>query len=306
MYRYGLKRLIQVPVTLLVVMAVVFIMLHSSGNLVNLLLPQDATAAQRAQLTHELHLDQPLLTQFGTFIWNTLHGDFGTSAYYSRPAMSVVLDRLPATVELALVAMVLAVVVGVALGIVAARRPGSPLDITINAVTVFGQSMPSFWLGLMLILYFAVKWQVLPTSGYGTASQFVLPSVTLAAFLIPQILLLTRSSMIDALNEQYMVTAQSKGLSPRVMVTRHALRNALGPVIASIGLQFGSLLGGAVLTEAVFAWPGVGSLSVEAILHRDVPVVEACVVVLALAVMLSNLAVDLLNAVLDPRVRVHS
>jgi len=305
MVRYVIKRQIQVPITLFVVMAVVFLLLHSAGNLVDLLLPQDASAEQRAQLTHDLGLDRSLPSQFGTFILNSLHGDFGTSAYYARPAMSVVIDRLPATASLALVAIVVAIIAGVGFGIIAALRPGSILDGAINSVTVFGQSMPSFWLGLMLILFFAVKWGVLPTSGYGSAEQFVLPTITLAAFLVPQILLLTRSSMLDTLQEQYMITARSKGLPSRVLVIRHALRNALSPVIASIGLQFGSLLGGAVLTEEVFAWPGVGSLSVEAILHRDVPVVEASVVILALAVMLCNLAVDLLNGVLDPRVRVH-
>jgi ABC-type dipeptide/oligopeptide/nickel transport system permease component len=301
---YLLKRLLQVPLTLLLVVGVVFFLLRSSGNLIDLLLPLDATPAQRTALSRELHFDEPLPLQFLRFLGALAQGDFGRSLYFNRPAMAVVLDRLPATVELALVAMVIAVTVGVLFGILAATRAGSWFDLAVNSLTVFGQSMPSFWLGLMLVLVFAVNLHVLPTSGYGDPSQFILPAITLAAFLTPQILLLTRSAMLDVLREQYMVVAEAKGLSDRVIVRRHGLRNALNPVIASIGLQFGSLMGGAVLTETVFAWPGVGRLSVEAIFHRDLPVVEASVVVLALAVMLSNLVVDVVNALIDPRIRV--
>jgi ABC-type dipeptide/oligopeptide/nickel transport system permease component len=301
---YLVKRLLQVPLTLLLVVGVVFFLLRSSGNLIDLLLPLDATPEQRAALGRELHFDEPLPLQFLRFLGALAHGDFGHSLYFNRPAMAVVLDRLPATVELALVAMVIAVTAGVVFGILAATRAGSWFDLAVNSLTVFGQSMPSFWLGLMLVLVFAVNLHVLPTSGYGDPTQFILPAITLAAFLTPQILLLTRSAMLDVLREQYMVVAQAKGLADRVIVRRHGLRNALNPVIASIGLQFGSLMGGAVLTETVFAWPGVGRLSVEAIFHRDLPVVEASVIVLALAVMISNLVVDVANAIIDPRIRV--
>jgi ABC-type dipeptide/oligopeptide/nickel transport system permease component len=301
---YLVKRLLQVPLTLLLVVGVVFFLLRSSGNLIDLLLPLDATPEQRAALSRELHFDEPLPLQFLRFLGALAHGDFGHSLYFNRPAMAVVLDRLPATVELALVAMVIAVTAGVVFGILAATRAGSWFDLAVNSLTVFGQSMPSFWLGLMLVLVFAVNLHVLPTSGYGDPTQFILPAITLAAFLTPQILLLTRSAMLDVLREQYMVVAQAKGLADRVIVRRHGLRNALNPVIASIGLQFGSLMGGAVLTETVFAWPGVGRLSVEAIFHRDLPVVEASVIVLALAVMISNLVVDVANAIIDPRIRV--
>jgi ABC-type dipeptide/oligopeptide/nickel transport system permease component len=167
---------------------------------------------------------------------------------------------------------------------------------------VFGQSMPSFWLGIMLILLFAVNLHLLPTGGRGEPSQLVMPAVTLAAFLAPQILLLTRSSMLDVLHDPYITVARAKGLPGRIVILRHALRNALNPVIASVGLQFGSLMGGAVITETVFAWPGIGRLSVEAIFGRDLPIVEASVVVLALFVLFANLAVDIVNARIDPRI----
>ncbi|MBJ7601796.1 MAG: ABC transporter permease [Candidatus Dormibacteraeota bacterium] len=303
MIEYILKRLVQVPITLIVITAIVFILLHLAGNLVNLLLPLDATAAQRAELTHSLHFDEPLPLQYVRFVGALAHGDFGTSLYYQRPAMAVVLDRLPASLELALAGILIAIVSGIALGILAAVREGSVSDNLISAVTVFGQSMPSFWLGIMLILLLAVTWHLLPTGGMGQPSQLIMPSITLAAFLAPQILLLTRSSMLDVLHDPYITVARSKGLPTRIVILRHALRNALNPVIASVGLQFGSLMGGAVITETVFAWPGLGQLSVAAIFSRDLPVVEASVVVLALAVLLANLAVDIINAQIDPRVR---
>jgi peptide/nickel transport system permease protein len=302
---YILKRLVQVPITLIVVTLVVFVLLHLAGNLVDLLLPLDATAAQRADLTHTLHLDEPLPVQYLRFLGGLIQGDFGTSLYYQRPALAVVLDRLPASLELAMVGIVLAVVSGIGLGIVAGVKEGSLTDTVISAVTVFGQSMPSFWLGIMLILLFAVNLHVLPTGGRGQPNQILLPAITLAAFLAPQILLLTRSSLLEVLHEPYITVARAKGLPGSVVILRHALRNALNPVIASVGLQFGSLMGGAVITETVFAWPGLGQLSVQAIFSRDLAVVEASVVVLAIGVLLANLVVDILNAQVDPRIRYH-
>jgi ABC-type dipeptide/oligopeptide/nickel transport system permease component len=300
---YIVKRLLQVPVTLLVVTAVVFVLLHLSGSLVNLLLPLDATASQRAALTHELHLDEPLPLQYLRFLGAFIHGDFGRSLYYQQPALSVVMQRLPASLELAAAGIAIAILSGIGFGVVAAMYEGSPVDSAISTVTVFGQSMPSFWLGIMLMLLFAVTLHWLPTGGRGDLSQLVLPSITLAAFLTPQILLLTRSSMLDVLHNPYVIVARAKGLPMRIVILRHALRNALNPVIASVGLQFGSLMGGAVITETVFSWPGIGRLSVQAIFDRDLPVVEASVVVLALAVLLANLAVDVINARIDPRIR---
>ena len=304
MVSYALKRLLRLPAILLLVMLVVFLLVQSAGNVVDLLLPPEATASQRADLAHQLGLDRPLFDQFVTFVGHTLRGDFGSSVYYHESAASIVAARLPASLMLAGLSIIVATVLGVGLGILGAVRVGGPVDAMVNTVAVVGQSMPSFWLGQMLILLFAVKLQLLPTSGYTSIAGLVLPTLTLSAFLVPQILLLTRTGMVEALQQPYMVTAQAKGLPPRLLVFRHALRNALNPIIASIGLQLGTLLGGAVLTESVFGWPGVGRLGVEAILHRDLPVVEATVVLLAVVVMLTNLAVDLLSASLDPRIRV--
>jgi peptide/nickel transport system permease protein len=303
--QYIQKRLVQVPVTLIVVTAVVFILLHLAGNLVDLLLPLDATAAQRAELTHELHFDEPLPVQYLRFLGTLAQGDFGTSLFYQRPAILVVLDRLPASLELAAAGILIAIATGIGFGILSAVREGSLTDTVISAVTVLGQSMPSFWLGLMMILLLAVNLHLLPTGGRGQLNQVIMPAITLAAFLAPQILLLTRSSLLEVLNEPYITVARSKGLPSRLVVLRHALRNALNPVIASVGLQFGSLMGGAVITETVFAWPGLGQLSVQAIFSRDLPVVEASVVVLAIGVLLANLAVDVINAQVDPRIRYH-
>jgi ABC-type dipeptide/oligopeptide/nickel transport system permease component len=300
---YVLKRLVQVPITLVVVTAVVFVLLHLAGNLVDLLLPLDASAAQRAALTHELHLDEPLPVQYLRFLGALAQGDFGTSLFYQRPAILVVLDRLPASLELAAAGILIAIVTGIGFGILSGVREGSATDTVISAVTVLGQSMPSFWLGLMLILLLAVNLHLLPTGGRGQPTQIIMPAITLAAFLAPQILLLTRSSLLEVLNEPYITVAWSKGLPSRIVILRHALRNALNPVIASVGLQFGSLMGGAVITETVFAWPGLGQLSVQAIFSRDLPVVEASVVVLAIGVLLANLAVDVINAQVDPRIR---
>ena len=300
---YILKRLVQVPLTLLVVTAVVFVLLHLAGNLVDLLLPLDASAAQRTELTRALHLDEPLPLQYLRFLGGLVQGDFGTSLFYQRPAMSVVLDRLPASLELALAGIVIAIASGIGFGILAGIREGSFTDTVISALTVFGQSMPSFWLGIMLILLLAVNMHLLPTGGRGQPTQIIMPAITLAAFLAPQVLLLTRSSLLEVLREPFITVARSKGLPVRIIILRHALRNALNPVIASVGLQFGSLMGGAVITETVFAWPGLGRLSVQAIFSRDLPVVEASVVVLAVGVLIANLLVDIINAQVDPRIR---
>ncbi len=305
MTTYILKRLVQVPITLVVVSAVVFILLHLAGNLVDLLLPLDASAAQRAELTHALHFDEPLPVQYLRFLGGLVQGDFGTSLYYQRPAIAVVLDRMPASLELAMVGIVIAIVSGIGFGIVAGVREGSLTDAVISALTVVGQSMPSFWLGIMLILLLAVNLHMLPTGGRGQLNQILMPAITLAAFLAPQILLLTRSSLLEVLQEPYITVARAKGLPGRVVILRHALRNALNPVIASVGLQFGSLMGGAVITETVFAWPGLGQLSVQAIFSRDLPVVEASVIVLAIGVLLASLVVDIVNAQVDPRIRYH-
>lgn len=303
MTSYLLRRVGFLPAALVVVLCIVFVIVHLSGNAVDLLLPEYATAAQRAQLAQQMHLNDPLILQFLRFALGAVHGDLGESYFYQQPALAVVAQHIPYTAELALSGMGIAVLSGLVFGVVAALREGTMVDTAIVSASVLGQSMPSFWLGLMLILLFAVQLRLLPTSGSGDPSHLVLPAITVAAYQAPQILLLTRTSMLNVLNEPYMTVARAKGLRSHVVVLSHGLRNAIGPVLTSIGLQFGTLAGGSVITETIFAWPGVGRLSVQAIFEHDLPLVEACIFVLAIGVLLSNFVVDLAAAVIDPRTR---
>jgi ABC-type dipeptide/oligopeptide/nickel transport system permease component len=303
MTRYFLRRLLQVPLPLFLVLVVVFFAVHLSGDPVSLMLADYSTEQQKQDLRHQLGLDQPLPVQFGIYLGNIAHLDFGQSVIYNQPAVNVVAQALPATAELTVLAIALATVVGILTGVASGLREGSLLDRALLTIGVVGQALPSFWLGLMLIILFAVNLHWLPTSGIGTWQNLVLPTVTLSAFLYPQVALLTRAVLIDVLHEQYVTTARAKGLPARTVVVRHALRNSLNPVVTSIGLNFGLLLGGAVITETVFAWPGVGQLGVKAIFSRDLPMVSASVFVLALAIIGCNLAADLINGLIDPRIR---
>lgn len=282
-------------------MTIVFFLARLSGDSVNLLLPDYATADERAALASQLHLNEPLIVQYGYFLRDAFRGNLGDSIFYQRSAVGVVLEHIGATLQLALAGIIVAIVVGILFGTWAAVREGSIFDNAVSALAVFGQSMPSFWLGMLLIIVFGVDLQILPTSGIGGFEYLILPATTVAAFLIPQILLLTRSSVAEVLRQPYIVVARSRGLPPRAVIYRHALRNAINPVVTSIGLQFGTLIGGSVITETLFSWPGVGRLSVQAISNRDIPLVEACVLVLALGVLLANLLADLVNQAVDPR-----
>jgi ABC-type dipeptide/oligopeptide/nickel transport system permease component len=303
MSQYVVRRLLEVPFPLFLVMAVVFFAVRLSGDPVVLMLPDYATEEQKAQLRTALGLDQPLPLQFVRFLGDVLRGEFGDSVVYQRPAMGVVAEHFGATVQLTVLAIVVATLLGLLTGILSGVSEGSALDRALLAIGVLGQAIPSFWLGLMLIVLFAVNLRWLPTSGTGTWQHLILPTITLAAYLYPQVALFVRASLLDALSEPYVTTARAKGLPARLVLTRHALRNSLNPVVTNIGLNFGLLLGGAVITETIFAWPGVGQLGVKAIFSRDLPMVAASVFVLAAAVVLCNLLADLLNAVLDPRIR---
>jgi ABC-type dipeptide/oligopeptide/nickel transport system permease component len=303
MTTYALRRLLQVPLPLFLVLVVVFFAIRLSGDPVALMLTDYATEQQKQQLRHALGLDQPLPVQFAIYVANVVRGDFGESVVYNQPAAAVVAAALPATVQLTLLAITLATVLGIGTGLLSGVAEGSLLDRGLLAIGVLGQALPSFWLGLMLIVLFAVNLHWLPTSGIGTWQHLVLPTLTLAAFLYPQVALLTRATLIEVMREQYVTTARAKGLKQRTIVLRHALRNSLNPVVTSIGLNFGLLLGGAVITETVFAWPGVGQLGVKAIFSRDLPIVSASVFVLAVAIIVCNLAADLINGLLDPRIR---
>ncbi len=300
---YFLRRLRLALVTVIGVSIIVFVATRLSGDVVLLLLPQDATQAEIARFRGELGLDRPYVVQYARFAWGVLHGDFGESIRYRQPAMELVLSRLPATLQLAFSSFVIATVAGVMLGVAAARRRGSWLDLAARMVSIGGQSMPNFWVGIMAILVFAVSLGWLPTSGREGLSYMILPTLTLALAPIASVLRITRSAMLETLESESVKFLRVKGAPEWLIVWKHALRNALIPVVALSGLQLGFLIGGTVIVETVFAWPGLGNLLVEAIATRDYPIVEAGVAVISVFLILLNLAVDLLFGVIDPRVR---
>jgi ABC-type dipeptide/oligopeptide/nickel transport system permease component len=256
----------------------------------------------RAQVRHNMGLDLPLPVQYLRFVTNMMRGDFGMSMWHRQPALDVVLAYIPATVQLMALSLLLGALLGIILGLLSATKKGSPVDVFLVSLSVFGQSMPSYWLGIMLILVFAVNLRWLPASGRGGWQHLVLPTFTLLMYLVPPTLLLVRSSVLELLREDFVLVARSKGLTERAILYGHVLKNALRPTITSLGMQMGRVMGGAVITETVFAWPGLGRLSVQAVGNRDMALVQASVVVLAIWVILCNLAADVANASLDPRI----
>lgn len=303
MLRYFLSRMRLAVITLLGVSVIVFVTSRMSGDVTLLLMPQDATRAEIAAYRHKLGLDQPYYVQYYKFLVNVAHGDFGQSLRYHESAFGLIMSRLPATLELAFSSFILSTVVGLLLGIISARARSSWFDYASRIFSIVAQSMPSFWVGIMFILVFAVELHWLPTSGDMGLSYFVLPVVTLALVPIASTLRVTRSAVIETLDADYVKFLRVKGLHERLILWKHAFRNALVPVIAISGLTLGFLIGGTVIIESVFAWPGLGNLMVEAIFTRDYPVIQAGVVVTAVFLILLNLAVDMLFGVIDPRVR---
>jgi peptide/nickel transport system permease protein len=306
--RAGLLRavLVRLGTALLVLLCtatVSFFLVRLSGDPVKLLLPPDATAQQEHVLRASLGLDRPLITQYLDFLWGLLHFDFGTSITYNEPVAHVLADRLPATLELAAAALVVTLVIALPAGIVAAMRRGRAADRGIMTGVLLGQSTPPFWVGILLILVFAVGLHALPASGYGSFANLVLPAVTLSVYSVAVVARLLRSSLIDVLSSDHIRTARAKGFGPVKTVLTHGLRNASLPVVTVVGLEVGSLLGGAILTERVFSWPGVGQLTIEAISNRDFPLVQATVLFFAATFVVVNLLVDLSYSLLDPRVR---
>ncbi|HEV8675823.1 MAG TPA: ABC transporter permease [Methylomirabilota bacterium] len=304
MRAYLLRRFWQSAVTLAGVSVLVFVILRViPGDPAKMLLPEGAPQSAVEELNRHLGLREPLYVQYAIFLKSVVRGDFGQSFQYRSPALTVVVERLPATVQLTLAAMLLTVGFGVSIGIVAAVRQGTGYDYAGTVMAVLGQSLPNFWLGIMLILLFGVTLRWLPTSGFYGWSHLVLPSVTLAAFPTALVARLTRSSMLEILNREYIRTGRAKGLAERIVILRHALKNATIPILTVIGLQIGTLLGGAVITESVFAWPGMGKLVVDAIFFRDFPVVQTILILSATIFVVINLLVDVAYTILDPRIR---
>jgi len=303
MLQYTLRKLLHTGLVALGVVTLVFIALRASGDPAATMLPGDASVEELTALRRELGLDRPLHIQYARFLAGAVTGDFGTSFRHQQPALPLVLERLPATMELAFAALALAVAAALPLGIVAALRRGRLADVLAMGFAVVGQATPYFWMGIMLILVVSVELGWLPTSGRGGWEHIVLPAITLGTHFAASLARLTRTSMLEVLGQNYVTTARAKGLAERRVILVHALKNAAVPVVTLIGLQFGTLLGGAVVTETIFAWPGVGRLAVQSIFVRDYPVVQAGVLVLALTFVAINLFVDLLYGYLDPRIR---
>lgn len=303
MGKYMRRRLLQVIPVLLIVTVVVFFMVHLSGDPTSMMLPQDATQEARENLRKALGLNRPLHVQYWIFIKGLFQGDFGISHKYNAPALPIVLERIPASLELCAVSIVLSVVIAIPLGVWAARAHGTPFDSLVNALAVLGQAMPSFWIGIMLILLLGVKWTLLPVSGRGSMAQLIMPSVTLAIGTSAQIIPLVRSSMLEIVHEDYIRTARSKGLSERTVIYRHAFKNALVPVITMVALQIPALFGGALITETIFAWPGLGQLMVTGVTNHDMAIVQACILMITFITIVVNLCADMLYCLIDPRIR---
>ena len=314
MRRYLARRLLLLVPVLGGVSVVIFLVLHlSPGDPAEIMLGSQATKEDLTRLRQQMGLDEPLHVQYVHWLGHVVRGDLGRSLWMKRPVLPEVLQRLKATLLLTSTALVLSTVVGLALGVASAAWPRSLLDRASAAASLFGASMPSFWLGIVLMVVFALWLGWLPASGmfapYGggdardLAAHLVLPALTLAAASVTIVARLTRSTMLETLGQDYIRTARAKGVAERFVVLRHGLKNALIPIVTVVGVQAGYLLGGAVLTETVFAWPGVGTLMVQGILARDFPLVQGCVLVVALSFVVINLIVDLLYAWLDPRIR---
>ncbi|WP_102958159.1 ABC transporter permease [Mangrovicella endophytica] len=304
MIGYVVRRVLQMIPVLFGITLVVFVLLRASGDPVSLMLGEEASEAQIAQLREAYGLDRPLYEQYAVYMGDLLTGDFGRSIRYNnQPALEVVLERLPATASLAAMALVYAILISLPAGIIAALYRRRIPDQIASFLSVLGQAMPNFWLGIMLILVFAIWFGWFPVSGREDAYAVVLPGLALGASLAAVLTRLLRSSMIEVLSQDYIRTARAKGIGPTAVMLRHAIRNALLSYLTVIGLEASSLMAGAVVTEQVFAWPGIGLLAIQAINSRDMAVVQTIVILAALIVMLVNLLVDVLYSLIDPRIQ---
>ena len=303
MFRYILKRLGQSIIVLLGVTLVVFVVMNLTGDPLDFILPPGTPPEVYDRYEKELGYDQPIAVQYGRFLVNAVQGDFGEPHYYKKPAMEVVLSRVPATLQLALTALGLSILVGIPLGVLAAIKRGTPLDASIRFVALLGQCVPIFWLGMVLMLVFSIMLRWLPTYGNGSLKHLILPAVALSAYSCASIARLVRSGMIDVLGQEYITVARAKGVRELAVVMKHAFKNSLSSVLTILGLQMASLLGGSLVTETVFSWPGLGRLLQQAVLNRDFTVVEAVVCLIACTFVLVNLLVDIFYAVINPRIK---
>lgn len=302
MLKYISKRLFYALFVLLGVATIVFFLTRLTGDPVAIMLPPDAPQEQVDEMTARLGLDKPLLAQYAIFLGDLLRLDLGTSIRYRDSTVSLIMERMAATLQLAGSALFMALLTAIPLGIGAALKRGSALDKGLMALSVAGQAMPVFWIGILMIMLFSVRLRWLPTGGYGSFKHLILPSVALGVRFMALTARLLRSSLIEVMNTDYIRTSRAKGLMEGAVIVTHALRNSLLPVVTVIGLQLGALLGGSVVAETVFAWPGVGQLLVQAITYRDFPLVQAAIILLAAVFVIINLAVDILYVFIDPRI----
>ncbi|GAC1572398.1 MAG: ABC transporter permease [Candidatus Elarobacter sp.] len=303
MIGYLARRALGALWALIGVAIVVFLILHLTGDPAAVMMPPESSQAEIDAFRHAQGFDRPLIVQFAAFATSAAHGDLGVSLRHQEPAMGLALERLPATILLAGSAFLIVALIGVPAGVLSALRPRTWIDYTARVVALIGQSAPTYWIGLMLILLFAVRLGWVPASGLGDWRNLILPAATLGFFSTAKLMRLTRASMMEVLAADYLRTARAKGLTARRVTVVHALRNAWLPIVTQLGVELGTLLSGAIITETVFAWPGVGRLAVQAVFERDFPVVESVVLLAAAIFVLLNLVVDLLYAVLDPRIR---
>ncbi|RPJ04730.1 MAG: ABC transporter permease [Deltaproteobacteria bacterium] len=299
---YIFRRILQSLIVILGVIIITFMISRVLGDPVALLLPPEATPEQRAYLTRDLGLDRPLYVQLVVYVGKVARGDFGLSFRHQEPAMKLLLDRVPASIYLSLVATLISICIAIPLGIISAIKRGTIFDRIGMTLALLGQSIPAFWAGIMMILLFAVKLGWFPPSGYGGPNHVILPAGTLAFFFAAATARFTRSSILDVLDMDYVRYARLKGVPEFVVIMRHVLRNAFITILNIVALQLGLLLGGAVITEFIFSWPGIGRLSLDAIYNRDYPVIQATVVVAASFFVVINLLVDMIYSATDPRV----
>jgi len=302
MQRYILKRLLETLITIWIISVAVFMLTRLTGNPMDLLLSPMASAQDRAVATAAWGLDQPIYVQYWKYAYGMLHGNFGNSIYWGTPTLDIFLERFGATLQLATFAIFLSATTGITVGVLSAKTPGGKVDNFGRVLALAGQSMPTFWVGIMLILLFAVTLRLVPTSGTGGFSHLILPGITLGWYSMAAFTRLTRSSMLDVLDSEYIKMCRIKGLPERLVIWKHAAKNASLPILTLFGVQFVHFLSGSLVTETIFAWPGIGRLAVWAVYNRDYPVVQTIVFIVASGYLFVNLLVDILYAYIDPRI----
>ncbi|MFD2630053.1 ABC transporter permease [Oceanobacillus kapialis] len=304
MLDFIIKRFFQVIVVVFLALTVVFFLIRISGDPTTLFLPPDAPKEQIEEYKELLGYNRPLIVQYGDFMFHAIQGDFGESLRSQEDALGIVISRIPATFQLAISALLIALVIAIPLGVLSAYKRNTVFDKVGVALTVVGQAIPSFWLGLILIYFFAAQFKLLPSGGGGTPIHLILPTLTLAAYSVARFTRFTRSAMLDVLRKDYIRTSKASGVPTFRLIMRYALRNSLIPIITLVALDLGVLLGGAVITEVVFSWPGVGRLLMQSLMNRDFPIVLAGVFIIALIYALVNFIADVLYAYVNPQIRV--